>query len=88
MKLAVGLFLLLLCACEQQSPHERTVRLVLSEDIRADCGESFLEPYGCAKVNGAHCTIVAKRPKSFDDQQALKTLGHELWHCFVGPTHI
>ena len=76
------------------SPDARQVRLVFANDpaaVRALCGPSFLEPYGCAKIivspAEAACTLVVPRPKSFDDKPALLVLGHELWHCFHGEVH-
>lgn len=79
-----------LTACVSiEQPHERIVTLVISDNIKRDCGDSaVLESHGCAYLHGSECRIVAQRPKGFDDSERLKTLGHELWHCFVGPAHI
>lgn len=68
---------------------ERTVRLVLTADIGKECGRDALalESFGCAKLHGHDCTIVATRPRGFYDDERIKTLGHELWHCFTGPLH-
>ena len=82
----------LLFGCEQvPTPDERMVKIVLVEDVKElkrECGPSVLEPYGCAKLHGKNCTIVAMRPSGFDDSPAIKTLGHELWHCFIGDKHL
>ena len=85
----VAIAMLMLSACQQTpSPNQRTVKLVLTDNIRAECGkEEVLEPFGCAKLHGDVCTIVAARPSGFDDHERIKTIGHELWHCFTGPEH-
>lgn len=44
---------------------------------------------GCARSkpgNAAVCEIYAVEPKNFEDSNALKVLGHELWHC-MGAKH-
>jgi fibronectin-binding autotransporter adhesin len=84
--LAGLLALALLAGCAGQAPMEKAVTLTLTDDVEASC-PSFFERDGCAKTNGSSCEIVARRPRSFDDRDRLTTLGHELWHCFNGPTH-
>jgi hypothetical protein len=90
------LALLLLTACTQQPEDTQPIKLTLvanTAEVRQKCGNSPLEPYGCAKQNrseinpGGSCEIVAIRPRGFDDHEAIKTLGHELYHCFRGPVH-
>jgi hypothetical protein len=52
------------------------------EELRAECGDSMIaHPLGCALTHGRECTIVAYRPRHFDDKRRLETLGHELLHC-------
>ena len=79
--------LVALGGCTYTVPYERTVRLVITDDVQSECGWTPFRIQGCAKLSGAHCTIVARRPKSFDDHRRLETLGHELWHCFTGAAH-
>ena len=89
--------LLLLAGCSPApEPDTQPIKLTLvanSAEVRAKCGASPLEPYGCAKQNrseinpGGACEIVTIRPRGFDDHEAIKTMGHELWHCFHGPAH-
>ena len=96
----VLVLVLLLAACTQEpqeSQDAQPIKLTLvsnSAEVRAKCGkDSVLEPYGCAKQNrssinpSGSCEIVAIKPRGFDDHEAIKTLGHELWHCFHGPVH-
>ena len=84
--------MLLLASCSFTSPiEEMTIKRIYvysREELRKYCGDSlFQNPLGCAKVSGKHCTIVAFKPNDFDDEEKLKTLGHELVHCFDGPIH-
>ena len=88
--------LLLLAACTQQPQDAQSIKLTLvasTAEVAKLCGSDLLEDFGCAKqgrsaINpGGSCEIVAIRPRSFDDAAAIKTLGHELWHCFHGPVH-
>lgn len=88
-RVAILLALLLLPACGNDGAKSVRVTFVKhQDDVRQLCGPSFLEPYGCAKVHGNSCEIVAIKPYGFDDQMALKTLGHELLHCLWGPKHV
>ena len=90
------LVLIFLAACTVEPQESQPIKLTLvanAAEVKAKCGVSFLEPYGCAKQNrsainpGGACEIVAIKPRGFDDHEAIKTLGHELWHCFHGPVH-
>lgn len=86
------LLTLLLIGCSQAEPPQRMeVKLTLVKsvaEVTAACGPSPLEPYGCAKVYGKSCEVIAIKPRGFDDLHAVQTIGHELLHCFWGPTHI
>lgn len=85
------LAVLLLVGCEPVTPPEEMkvrVKWMTHEEVRQKCGFSVLDPYGCAIVAGASCTIYAIKPRGFDDHAAVETLGHELLHCLWGPTHI
>lgn len=68
-----------------------TLELVATDvEIIKRCGHSVFmsAPLGCAYKRGDSCTIVAYAPRSWDDRRRLETLGHELWHCFIGdPSH-
>ena len=83
--------LLLLLGCTQEPATDTkpiTLTLVAKSEVKSHCGDSPLEPYGCAKQKDAgRCEIVAIKPRGFDDHEAIKTLGHELWHCFHGKVH-
>ncbi len=90
------LILIVLTACTEHPQDVQPIKLTLvanSAEVRAKCGNSPLEPFGCAKQNrseinpGGSCEIVAIQPRGFDDHEAIKTLGHELYHCFKGPVH-
>ena len=91
------ILIVVLAACSQEPQDAQPIKLTLvsnSAEVRAKCGkDSVLEPYGCAKQNrssinpSGSCEIVAIKPRGFDDHEAIKTLGHELWHCFHGPVH-
>lgn len=90
---------LLIAGCTQEPPpDQRTVTLVFAAstaEVARLCSDAgVLEDFGCAKGSGAmadgrgaSCTIVALRPRGFDDAERIRTLGHELWHCFRGPVH-
>jgi hypothetical protein len=44
---------------------------------------------GCAQSNPKNvdiCDVYVVQPTDFDDEEALKALGHETWHC-LGATH-
>ena len=54
------------------------------------CGKAgrYLVTYGCAIVmrlpsGEGVCTVHAVTPKDWNDQPALKILGHEVAHCFM-----
>lgn len=82
--------MLLLAGCSEVD-QGMTVKLTLvknTAEVAMLCGASPLEPYGCAKVHGKFCEIVAIKPRGFDDYKNVQTVGHELLHCFWGPTHI
>ena len=84
--------LLLLAACTQEpAPDARAITLTLAADTAAvakACGDAgILEDFGCAYIGATSCRIVALRPRGFDDDARIKTLGHELWHCFHGAVH-
>lgn len=86
------LLLLLLFGCTYAPEESQSVKLTLvasSAQIGEKCGKEnvLLEGFGCAKKSPGSCEIVAVKPRSFDDAAAIKTLGHELWHCFHGPVH-
>ena len=92
------LLFILLMACSQQDSGPITKReqsatksitlTVTLKPMAADkCGGDVLDAFGCAKDHGSSCEIIAEMPKGFDDGEAIKTLGHELWHCFHGPVH-
>ena len=56
------------------------------DDVKAVCGaraEKLKNVRGCATLydDGKRCSIVARRPKDWDDERALQTLGHEVMHC-------
>lgn len=81
---------LLLSGCVYTPPTEQTIELTLvktTAEIHELCGKDPLEGFGCAKISPNHCEIVAIKPRGFDDDEAIQTLGHELWHCFHGPIH-
>lgn len=92
--------LLVLQSCEQvPPPDERVVKLILVADSKAvaeACRDSgIIEDLGCARGSAQtkggqgrkDCTIVAIKPRNYEDARRLQTLGHELWHCFQGPEH-
>jgi len=90
--------LLLLSACTPVEDNTQPIKVTLvasSAEIAVHCGKdnTVMEGFGCAKQNrssinpGGSCEIVAVRPRAFDDDAAIKTLGHELWHCIHGPVH-
>lgn len=87
------LLALTLAACDQPQPEDtRTVKLVAVKsmaEIKRECGDDMiLEPMGCAKLHGPHCTIVVMDVRGgYDDQETLGYWGHELRHCFKGPVH-
>ena len=91
------LVVLLLMGCTVEPENTQAIKVTFVKDtseVRQKCGNTPLEPYGCAKQhrseinpNGA-CEIIAIRPTGFDDHEAVKTLGHELLHCLWGPVHI
>ena len=91
------LAVLILAGCTVQADDTQPVKVTFvssTAEVERHCGTDVLEPYGCAKQNrssinpGGSCEIVAIKPKSFDDAEAIRTLGHELYHCLVGPVHI
>lgn len=88
---------LLLAGCTQAPDEGQVIKVTFVKDtaeVRQKCGNTPLEPYGCAKQNrseinpGGSCEIVAIKPRGFDDHEAVQTLGHELLHCLWGPVHI
>lgn len=90
------LLIILLAACTETPQEIQPIKLTLvanTAEVRAKCGNSPLEPFGCAKQNrseinpGGSCEIVAIKPRAFDDDAAVLTLGHELLHCAWGPVH-
>ena len=90
------LIIILISGCSVETPEQQPIKLTLvsnTAEIRQKCGNTPLEPFGCAIQNkssinpGGSCEIVAIKPRAFDDHDAIKTLGHELWHCFSGPVH-
>ena len=91
------LLLLLLAGCTYQPDDAQPIKVTFvanTAEVRAKCGASPLEPYGCAKQHksdinpGGACEIVAIKPRGFDDHAAVETLGHELLHCLLGPVHL
>ena len=87
---------LLLTACTEVPQDIQPIKLTMvanTAEVRKLCGNSPLEPFGCAKQNrssinpGGSCEIVAIKPRGFDDDAAVLTLGHELLHCAWGPVH-
>jgi hypothetical protein len=81
---------LLLVGCVPADTNEKTIKVTFvknTQEIRQQCGFDGLESFGCAKDHGTSCEIVTIQPKTFDDQEAVRTLGHELLHCFWGPVH-
>ena len=91
------ILLFLLAGCSQQLEDAQPIKVTFvanTAEVRQKCGkDSVLEPYGCAKQHkssinpGGSCEIVSIKPRAFDDDEAVKTLGHELLHCLWGPVH-
>lgn len=87
------LLIFLLGACDQVPPQDsRTIKLTLlknTQDVAKAChDQGLLEDFGCAKVSGTNCEIVALDVRTgYDDRDRLATWGHELRHCFRGPIH-
>lgn len=90
------LLILLLVACTEAPQEGQFIKVTWVKDtaeVRQRCGNTPLEPYGCAKQHrseinpGGACEIVAIKPRGFDDMEAVQTLGHELLHCLWGPVH-
>jgi hypothetical protein len=88
---------LLLVGCTVEPDTTQAIKVTFVKDtseVRQRCGNTPLEPYGCAKQHRSEinpkgsCEIIAIRPTGFDDHEAVKTLGHELLHCLWGPVHI
>ena len=61
------------------------VRVVWTEDIQNHCAPNAR---GCATVRNGHNvgTIWARKPKAFDDHEAVCTIGHEFLHS-LDATH-
>ena len=68
----------------------RRVLVDSQEDLQKFCGVNlFGQQLGCATGGfpSSSCTIYALRDKGFDDHKLIETQGHELKHCFEGPSH-
>ena len=58
-----------------------TVTVWWKEDVSQSCPAGAL---ACAMLVDNECFVYAQKPRSWNDSVKLRTLGHEILHCFGG----